>query len=442
MCPFSIAIVFVFAAHFGFAFREKSCAALQVSTLGGCERASNKSLTIPKDQVEIVFVRHGVSLNNVFKKNMFQNLKGMAKLKMSKSYTWKSSSSSDFKAGYATVCNGEGEHLCGPYKNGSSDLRWEIYHQSQDCLLHPLGEAEAILKGNLLQMVLPGDSISGFFTSPLRRTIQTLFSGFRSFIHAHAVPVQVMPWLHERFKSRSDWAYPGGITVGFLAAYQKKSNVSAAIIANMTEQLHTLGDWTVKRGKITGFATPKLAETLPVCDIPGVTASQAHLLTGETESISDLGDINIGDDNDGDDNDELTAEDEKVVAEKVVTADEVECGGHGNKSMAYYPGKWQKDSPGKESEESLKTRMDIVRRWLKTLEKGKRYVMVSHGGVGSSLLGSYAKGGLKGKLANFGVITGRFDPEKANATSPETFFVDVQTGAERWGCEELPGWRG
>jgi len=438
MCPFSIAIVFVFAAHFGLALREEKCAALQVSTLGGCERASNKSLTIPKDQVEIVFVRHGVSLNNVFKKNMFQNLKGMAKLKMSKSYTWKSSSSSDFKAGYATVCNGE--HLCGPYKNGSSDLRWEIYHQSQDCLLHPLGEAEAIAKGNLLKIVLPGDSISGFFTSPLRRTIQTLFSGFRSFIDP--APVQVMPWLHERFKSRSDWAYPGGITVGFLAAYQKKSNVSAAIIANMTEQLHTLGDWTVKRGKITGFATPKLAETLPVCDIPGVTASQAHLLTGETESISDLGDINIGDDNDGDDNDELTAEDEKVVAEKVVTADEVECGGHGNKSMAYYPGKWQKDSPGKESEESLKTRMDIVRRWLKTLEKGKRYVMVSHGGVGSSLLGSYAKGGLKGKLANFGVITGRFNPDKADPLSPGTFFVDVQTGAERWGCKELPGWRG
>jgi len=433
MCPFSIAIVFVFAAHFGFAFREKSCAALQVSTLGGCKQASNKSLTIPKDQVEIVFVRHGVSLNNVFKKNMFQNLKGMAKLKMSKSYTWKSSSSSDFKAGYATVCNGEGEHLCGPYKNGSSDLRWEIYHQSQDCLLHPLGEAEAIAKGNLLKIVLPGDSISGFFTSPLRRTIQTLFSGFRSFIHAHAVPVQVMPWLHERFKSRSDWAYPGGITVEFLEAYQNKACVSAScrgIIANMKAQLRILGDWTVKGGKITGFETPWLSETQPVCHMPGVTASQAHLLTGETENISDLGDIVFEIE---DDDDELNAEDEKVV-----TADEVECG----KSMAYYPGKWQKDSPGKESEESLKTRMDIVRRWLKTLEKGKRYVMVSHGGVGSSLLGSYAKGGLKGKLANFGVITGRFDPEKANATSPETFFVDVQTGAERWGCEELPGWRG
>eukprot|EP00931_Biecheleriopsis_adriatica_P045571 TRINITY_DN26099_c0_g1_i1.p1 TRINITY_DN26099_c0_g1~~TRINITY_DN26099_c0_g1_i1.p1 ORF type:complete len:378 (+),score=59.00 TRINITY_DN26099_c0_g1_i1:136-1269(+) len=355
--------------------------AMRQTSEQSCTPASEEELRVPEQEVELVFVRHGVSLNNVFSEAGFENTRAMANVAFAaEDIGFTGAVNTRFQKGYNKVCIAD--QLCGGYFGFEpSSLKWEIKKASQDCLLHPDGEAGAAALHDSLRAVLPMDAFTGgFYVSPLRRTLETLLRAFGGFMHQGDL-VQVQPWAHETWKSMSDYAYSGTRTAHFLARYAPRANVPRTVVQQLKHQLLMLGKWTKKWAS----STPQDSTVPEPVDV-------------EQEGSTD--DRNL---------------------------------------FPFYP----KNPVGIlfEGKRMLQQRMTILRRWMKTLKPGKRYVLVSHGNVGKSLFKPYAPAGTKGRMENLGVIVARFNPASADAEDAAAFFNSVQTGKDAWGCKALPGWR-
>jgi len=288
---------------------------------------SPKCFELENDVVEIVFVRHGLSLNNMIgkqKRQLVKNVVAIGKVNfVGDEKQWKAESSSAFKSGYQQVAHID--HLCGPYLRGQqSSLAWEIMNKSRDCLLHKRGELSAFELGQQLLQILPNDlAIESFFVSPLRRTIETLLATFSQIITAKpSTSVHIQPWIHERYKSDSDLAYDGETVAGFVEAYLTHLGDISPRLREIGEslkaELKDLGDWVDKFGSINPPASG---------------------LKVENERTPDN-----------------------------------------------YP-LYKRDRFGRlyESERRLGKRVIIIRQWLKNLKPGKRYVLVCHGEISGAL---------------------------------------------------------
>mmetsp|Transcript_13256 Transcript_13256/g.35500 ORF Transcript_13256/g.35500 Transcript_13256/m.35500 type:complete len:486 (-) Transcript_13256:123-1580(-) len=338
---------------------------------------------IGPDVVEIIFVRHGLSLNNMIgreRNNFTKNIAAIGKIAIKEklalieddySINWKLDSTSGFKSGYQHVANVD--KLCGPYGEGcSSSLVWEIKNMSRDCLLHNVGEEAAIELQRHLHNVLPEDlPIAGFFTSPLRRTIETLIAAFSDLILKQPTAVVgVQPWIHERYASDSDLGHDGAIVAKFVDVYLRhRGHTEPRLIEvceNLKAQLIRLGNWVQKYA-----ATNPSANELP----------------------------------------EL----------------------HNERSTNSYP-LYPRDGRGRlfEPEERFQKRMNIVRQWLTNLRPGERYVLVAHGEI--------AKGLFQRKLNNLAVVVAHFRPATADPCDAEGFFHEVVLARDKWFCSDLEGW--
>jgi len=350
-------------------------------------RLGSDELQLSADETEIVFVRHGVSLNNVFKDAPATNVLLAAGIKRrlamgsTEEVHWNIASASKFERGYEQVCHGDG--LCGNYSSlAPSSLNWEMSRSSRDCLLHPDGEAIALELQRTLLGILPEDlQLHGFFVSPLRRTLQTLLAAFGGMLQRAppGTPVAVQPWMHERYKSLSDLASDGELNARFLDRYLE--HIEKALgqqglrgaVDSLQQGLRTLGtDWVDKLGRTH----------------PNTTALEAPI-------------------------------------------DSAHAGSMGGGTMPFYPRTWY--NTYYESDAQVQARMTVLRRWLKLLPPGRRYVLVGHGNVGLALF--------ERKLENLAVVTARFRPSSAKAEDGAGFFHDVKLGRERWHCSKLPGWR-
>jgi len=379
--------------------------AVEVVWKSSCKQADNDALKLDNDVVEIVFMRHGVSLNNVFTDEPMANLVGMGRAFVVGSDgevgTKDKFASSDtlYQQGYAKVCD---ENICGPYtgdRSVESLLQFELDSFSQDSLLHPSGEVEAEGLKNTLSQILPPGTIHGFYSSPLRRTLQTLLAAWPTHFATpdttDAPNVHVQPWLHERYNSRSDLALDGKSSAGFLdklfqAKKKEDSWTSSSVlfqasvesaIETMQMELTELGDWTGKAG----------------LDHPTPGTTKVHEVHEE------------------------------------------------NTAMFYKITRAVSNVKGgflKEAKKDLRNRMTILRRWMKLLPAGNRYVLSSHGNVGKALFESYASESGGVKLANNGILVARFKPGTADATKSEEFFDKgtVKLAREAWNCDDLPGW--
>merc|ERR1719329_1942820 len=160
------------------------------SEVPACDTVSEGKFALDPDETEIIFVRHGLSLNNVFLDGSsqhplwraFVNFQSTAQIIAgldADEKQWKADSESRFKSGYEVVCHQE--NLCGADdRNLNSSLAWEVSRLSRDCLLHPLGEASAFGLQHMFNQLLPASvDISGFYSSPLSRTMPILETSHR-----------------------------------------------------------------------------------------------------------------------------------------------------------------------------------------------------------------------------------------------------------------------
>lgn len=353
---------------------------------GSLLRLPAEALQLRPGESEVIFLRHGWSLNNKFGDNKVKNVAAVGKVmaknvfhdlvaNMGIDYDptkhWNSNSDSAFKAGYEMAC--DTFELCGDYSSSKSSMNWEISRWSRDSLLHPVdGEEEALRLGQLLHRLLPPSFISAVFVSPLRRTLQTALAAFGPFM----MPTNsaVVPWLHERYKSQSDLGNDGPMNAVFLERYAQHLVRSrgapdySATVQALKNGLETLGaDWVDNYGSVQ----PKL----PQPERPIKTPSAA--------------------------------------------------------TMRYYP--TAGSSGYEEDKNSLAKRMVVLREFLKSLPPGGRYVLVSHGGVCEALFGH-------GKVENLALVTGRYFPGTADPRTP-SFFHEVALARDRWQTPELAGWR-
>mmetsp|Transcript_86537 Transcript_86537/g.269329 ORF Transcript_86537/g.269329 Transcript_86537/m.269329 type:complete len:479 (+) Transcript_86537:74-1510(+) len=349
-----------------------------------CNRLNASQLELPADVAELIFVRHGLSLNNVYREHGVSNtlsvVRHLAMMHINlggEDMHWDLNDPSRFRSGYERVCHVE--KLCGDYSEGSpSRLAWEIDRASRDCLLHPLGEELAFDLGELLARIVPADAkIQGFYASPLRRTIETLLAASGPLaLHYPSASVAVQPWAHERYNTRSDWAQSGSLTARFAQRYgtrlgDRLTPALESAIANLSRQLEALGDWP------NGYGSSR-----PQLEVRTVDASDPD-------------------------------------------------------AFPFYPaGKVTLAEP----RAKLQERMVILRRWLKNLEPGRRHVLVAHGGIGEALFGRHAPDG-RGKLENLGVALARFRPGDADAEDDKAFFSEVALARDRWDCDLIPGWK-
>lgn len=357
-----------------------------------CDQVSEDRFVLEPDETEIIFVRHGLSLNNVFVDNgdsdtplwrAFVNFHSSVQIVSGldpDDKHWKEDSESRFKGGYEVVCHQE--QLCGSYEDGAeSSLTWEVGGLSRDCLLHPFGEASAFgLRDMLRQILPPGAAVHGFYASPLRRAIQTLFAGLSDVITANPeAPVSLSLWAHERYKSASDHAHEGITTARFLRKYiDHLPNVTDAVragAANIERYAEELGAWT------TGFAHKHP---------PSI---EVQLATGEDMYL---------------DESMMRTYPRRTILNRLI--------------------------PGVHSEpdDAFDERMTVLRRWMKLLPPGKRYVLVAHGGISEGLFGRASE--------NLGVVVGRFNTTAVPEAGVD-FFNKIELGRDRYDCSALPGWR-
>lgn len=350
-----------------------------------CAMVDAASQEVDEDYTEIVFVRHALSLNNMFKESVARNVWSAAKLNGYQAFdlkgpskaaekNWKLSSASKFKSGYAKACHVQ--QLCGNYSEDNfSSINWELWRNSRDCLLHPEGEESSEQLGRSLSQLVPPDMrIDGFYASPLRRTLQTLLAVFGDIIsHRPQSQVGIQPWAHEQYKSESDLANDGDMNANFLDRYVAHLDAEAIrqplpsrAISSLQRGLNTLGKkWVREYGRAH----------------PRGTGVDAPLSANDTDA------------------------------------------------EPFYPLSWA--STYHESKAQLAQRMIILRRWLKQLPTGGRYVLVAHGGISKALFGR--------KLDNLGVAVARFHRD-ADTEDAKTFFSDVQLAREHWSCSKIPGW--
>eukprot|EP00929_Paragymnodinium_shiwhaense_P111648 TRINITY_DN79989_c0_g1_i1.p1 TRINITY_DN79989_c0_g1~~TRINITY_DN79989_c0_g1_i1.p1 ORF type:complete len:464 (+),score=70.77 TRINITY_DN79989_c0_g1_i1:1-1392(+) len=341
----------------------------------------SSAFAIPSDTVEIVYIRHGTSLNNTFKEDVLSNTMWISKcVTMGLSKDEHLDSGTRFQRGYVQVCH---EDKLGGSYNGSSgsSVAWELSNRSRDSLLHPDGTQEARDVAAELRRALPADlPIERWFVSPLRRTLETTFALLQELGHAGMStvhqPVCLQPWLHERYMSDSDLALDGHMTARFVARYCKLRPLPPAlhhVEANLRDELKLLGDWVHKSGRV----------------------------------------------------DALHADDRFAVEEK--SSDD---------AFPFYPcgpATWI------EFQANFQERMTILRRWLLTLQPGRRYFLVGHSQVATALFKDNPEGS-HGRLKNLGVVVARFRPEEADPEDPPKFFTGVWQACDRWNCD-VPGWR-
>jgi len=351
-----------------------------------CARLEPETVELPPDTAELIFVRHSTSLNNVFRECTWGNTWSVVKhwardlvRNTSEDFHWSPHDLCNFKSGYERVCHKQG--LCGSYAPGAkSSLAWEIGRSSQDCLLHPDSEESSVDLGRILAGVLPEEEpIHSFYTSPLRRTVQTLLgTGSPLFSRSPSATVGVSPWAHERYKSKSDLAQDGKLTAAMTERYaeflgDKLDEAGRRVSETLRRELEDLGDWS-----------PTLGAADPPLKVQSVRAD-----------------------------------------------------GESGETFPFYPsGTLSRVEPDDKFDE----RMTILRRWLKKLPPGRRHMLFSHGGVGKRLFAKSAPWKGAG-LANLAVLVARFKPAEADAEDADGFFTEVATARDKWTCDALPGWR-
>merc|ERR1712130_856126 len=95
---------------------------------------------------------------------------------------------------------------------------------------------------------------------------------------------------------------------------------------------------------------------------------------------------------------------------------------HDSNHFPFYP---RENTSWVESQVNNDVRTTILRRWLKHLRPGCRYVLISHCNVGAALFKHCAPNG-SGKLDNLGIVVAQYQPATADASDGANFFSFVE----------------